>query len=86
MESYKLPLYLGILIGLLVFLIPVFRLSTKIVTYLTIVVGGFLISGFLKFNATFTEVKEFLPYFGLLFFLSLITIINDLWGNKKFND
>lgn len=86
MDSYKLPLYLGIMFGLLVFLIPNFRLLTKFITYMTIVVGGFLISGFLKFNATFNEIKELLPYYGLLFFLSLITIVNDLWFNKKFND
>lgn len=86
MESYKLPLYLGILIGLLVFLIPPFRLSTKIVAYMTIVLGGFLISGFLKFNATFNDIKELLPYYGMLFFLSFITIVNDLWLNKKYND
>lgn len=83
MESYKLPLYLGILLGLLVWLIPIFRLSTKFITYMAIVMGGFCVSGFLKFNTSFSEMKEVLPYFGLLLMLSLITIINDLWVNFK---
>lgn len=82
MEAYKLPLYLSILIGLLVYLIPTFRLSTKFITYMTIVVGGFQISGILKFDATFSEIKEILPYFGVLLFLSLVTIVNDMWFNK----
>lgn len=85
MESYKLPLYLCILIGALVFGIVRLRISTRIAIYLTIVVAGYLWSGLLKFNAKLSDMKDLLPYFGLLFFLALTTTIHDVWF-KKDND
>lgn len=85
MESYKLPLYLCMLIGALVFGIVRLRISTRMVIYLTIVVAGYLWSGLLKFNAKIGDMKDLFPYFGVLFLLALVTTIHDLWFQKDNN-
>lgn len=85
MDSYKLPLYLCMLIGGLVFGIMRLRISTRIAIYLTIVVAGYLWSGLLKFNANISDMKDLLPYFGVLFFLAVVTTIHDVWFQKDNN-
>jgi len=82
METYKLPLYACIIIALFVFIIRRLRISTRIVTYLTIVIFGYIWSGLLKFDGKISDIKDLLPYLGIMFLLSLLTLINDLWIKK----
>lgn len=85
METYKLPLYICLMVGLLAFGIRPLRISTRIAIYLTIIVAGYLQSGLLKFNAKISDMKDLFPYFGVLFLLAIITTINDLWFRKDNN-